>query len=278
MSRHLLLVLAALTLASPVYAQAAAPMAPAPSPANLSQALSTLADQPATHTGFVFDRSTLQLAQNLLESNGMDPHRAAAALSSISVDSYHYPQAAFYTPESMAALLASYHAAGWKHLTNVNQNPANTAQPKSVVTDLWLHFSGADIDGVTVLTPRPAQHGRHPAPVRPQAPRPHSPERPLRHPPRRPQRPNGPRRQIGMRLSKRSRDRRRRRSCCYCWRSCRDRVRGSRRDRRALIECRHLSSNAVILSEAKNPQHLLLLLPVLLHLPQLLGCPILRVF
>jgi hypothetical protein len=150
MNRHLTALLLCTALAAPLCAQAAAPTAPAP--ANLNQALSTLADQPATHTGFVFDRSTLQLAQNLLESNGMDPHRAAVALSSISVDSYHYPQPAFYTPEAMAALLATYHAAGWKHLANVNQNPANTAQPKNVVTDLWLHFTGGDIDGVTVLS------------------------------------------------------------------------------------------------------------------------------
>ena len=49
----------------------------------------------------------------------------------------------------MASLIASYHAAGWKHLVNVNQTPANTAQPSHAVTDLWLHFTGADIDGVT---------------------------------------------------------------------------------------------------------------------------------
>jgi hypothetical protein len=123
-----------------------------PPPPNISQALAALTDQPATHTGFVFDRSTLQLAQNLLESNGMDPHHAAAALSAFSVDSYRFPQPVFYTPEAMDALIASYHRAGWKHLANVNQNSANTAQPTHPVTDLWLHFSGPDIDGVTVLS------------------------------------------------------------------------------------------------------------------------------
>jgi hypothetical protein len=126
--------------------------AAAQQPANISQTLATLADQPGTHTGFVFDRSMLQMAQSLLESNGMDARRAAAALNSIAVDSYHYPQPALYTPESMTYLIDSYHAAGWKHLVNANQTVANTAQPHSPVTDLWLHFSGADIDGVTVLS------------------------------------------------------------------------------------------------------------------------------
>jgi hypothetical protein len=136
-----------LTLSTALAVSAQAPALP-----NMTQAFEALTDQPSTHTGFVFDRSTLQLAQNLLESNGMDPHHAAAALSSFSVDSYRYPQPVFYTPEAMAALIGVYHRAGWKHLANVNQNPANTAQPNHPVTDLWLHFSGADIDGVTVLS------------------------------------------------------------------------------------------------------------------------------
>ncbi len=141
---HLRLTLAALVLSATVVA--------AQQPVNLNQALSTLADQPATHTGFVFDRSMIESARGLL---GIDDARAAAAIKSISVDSYRYAQPAFYTPEAMAALIASYHAAGWKHLVNVNQNPANTAQPTHAVTDLWLHFTGADIDGITVLSRAP---------------------------------------------------------------------------------------------------------------------------
>ena len=140
---HLRLTLAALALSATIAA--------AQQPANLNQTLSTLADQPATHTGFVFDRSMIESAQGLL---GLDD-RHAADIKSISVDTYRYAQAAFYTPEAMAAIIASYHAAGWKHLVNVNQTPANTAQPSHAVTDLWLHFSGADIDGVTVLSRAP---------------------------------------------------------------------------------------------------------------------------
>ncbi len=120
-------------------------------PVGIDQALNTLADQPATHTGFVFDRSMVQVAEGLLESNGMDSTRAAAAIHSIAVDSYHYPRAAFYAPEGMSHIIDTYHAAGWKHLVNANQTVANTAQPSNTVTDLWLHFTGADIDGVTVL-------------------------------------------------------------------------------------------------------------------------------
>ena len=125
------------------------PMAPGP---NLQQQLATLTEQPATHGGFTFDRNMLQLAQGVLEAQGMDSQRAAVALRAISVDNYRYQQPAFYTPEAMGALIESYHQMGWKHLVNANQTPENTAQPRGTATDLWVHFSGADIDGLTVLT------------------------------------------------------------------------------------------------------------------------------
>ena len=134
---------------APLLAQPPAPRG------DLQGALMNLADQPATHTSFSFDRSELQAAQNLLASGGLDANHAAAALSGISVDNYHYPRPAFYTPETMASIIAGYHAAGWKHLVNANQTPANTAQPHSTVTDLWLRFAGPDITGITVLTRSP---------------------------------------------------------------------------------------------------------------------------
>jgi hypothetical protein len=146
------LLLPAILSATLVFAYA---QPPAGSPADLQSALMNLADQPAAHTSFSFDRSELQIAQNLLESNGMDANRAPAALTGISVDNYRYPRPAFYMPETMASIIANYHAAGWKHLVNANQTPANTAQPHSTVTDLWLHFAGPDITGITVLTRSP---------------------------------------------------------------------------------------------------------------------------
>jgi hypothetical protein len=124
-------------------------------PPGTQEALMNLADQPATHTAFSFDRSMLQIAQNLLASGGMDANHAAAALTGISIDNYRYARPAFYTPETMASIISAYHAAGWKHLVNVNQTPANTSQPRATVTDLWLHFTGPDINGITVLARSP---------------------------------------------------------------------------------------------------------------------------
>jgi hypothetical protein len=120
-------------------------------PPGISESLSTLADQPATHTGMVFDRTEMQLAQGLLQQGGLDADRAAAALSSISFDTYRYKEPAFYTPETMAAIIQGFHRAGWKHLVDGNQSPANMAQPRTAITDVWLHFTGPDIDRVAVL-------------------------------------------------------------------------------------------------------------------------------
>lgn len=133
----------------------AAPFAPAQQPAGVSQTLNDLADQPATHLSVTFDRSMLDYARTFIDNGNMQAKRAAAQLHSITVDTYHYQRPAFYTPEAMGFIIATYHAAGWKHLVNANATPALNAQPIKPITDLWLHFNGAEIDDVTVLVRSP---------------------------------------------------------------------------------------------------------------------------
>lgn len=120
-------------------------------PPGVPENLDALANQPASHMGYTFDRSQIQAAQQMLESGGLTPERAMAALNSISFDTYRYKEPAFYTPEAMAGIVEAYHRAGWKHLVDGNPGPAESAMPKSQVTDVWLHFTGGDIDHVTVL-------------------------------------------------------------------------------------------------------------------------------
>src|SRR5271154_3134585 len=88
----------------------AVPFALAQQPPGINESLANLANQPASRTSFSFDRSMLQIAQNLLASGGLDANHAAAALTGISVDNYHYPRPAFYTPKTMASIIANYHA------------------------------------------------------------------------------------------------------------------------------------------------------------------------
>jgi len=118
---------------------------------DIRQSMNALADQPPMHIGFVFDRSMLQSVRQLLEAQGMTPERAAAALQSISYDNYLYAHPAVYASGTMESILATYRAAGWKHLVNAHE-PAPGEAAHRTATDLWLHFSGSDIDGVTVLT------------------------------------------------------------------------------------------------------------------------------
>lgn len=129
----------------------AAPFAFSQQPRGLDQAFTNLADQPATHVSFTFDRSMLQSAESYF--NGDQGH--AAALNSITVDTYRYPRPAFYTPEVMASIIDTYRAAGWKHLVNANGSPAQSASPHDPITDLWLHFNGPEIDDVAVLVRAP---------------------------------------------------------------------------------------------------------------------------
>jgi hypothetical protein len=94
----------------------------------------------------------MQIARDMLQSSGMTPARASAALSSISFDNYRYAEPVAYAPDTMAAIASSYHSAGWKHLVDAHDKaPANAAH-HGAATDLWLHFNGSDIDGITVLT------------------------------------------------------------------------------------------------------------------------------
>jgi hypothetical protein len=127
-----------------------APTAPGFSPfepPGVAEAFAGLTSQPAAHTGFTFDRDML---------SGM-LGQAAAGLNSVTIQNFRYQAPAFYVPEALQALGASYHAAGWKHLVEANVSPREQASPDKPITDLWLHFRGAEIDDVAVLIRAPRQ-------------------------------------------------------------------------------------------------------------------------
>jgi hypothetical protein len=122
-------------------------------PRGAREALDNMATQPATHTAFTFDKDMLESAEGFLGDGGAG--RAVAALKSITIENFRYHEPAFYIPESMASLVSAYNAAGWKHLVNQNVGPRESTTPHKQLTDLWLHFKGAEIDNVTVLVRGP---------------------------------------------------------------------------------------------------------------------------
>jgi hypothetical protein len=129
-------------------ASLAAPMgALAQEPAGVADALRNMTSEQANHSSFTFDRDMLQSAAGFLR----DGEGAPMQLNSITVENYRYHDPAFYLPESMHALVKAFDAAGWKHLVDQHATPLDATTPHKPLTDLWLHFSGADIDDVLVL-------------------------------------------------------------------------------------------------------------------------------
>jgi hypothetical protein len=129
-----------------------AAIASAQQPRGAREALDNMTSEPATHTAFTFDKDMLQSAAGLFGDQG---EKTAAALNSITVENFRYREPAFYLPESMSQLVAAYKAAGWEHLINQNASPRQSTMPLKQLTDLWLHFHGAEIDDVTVLVRGP---------------------------------------------------------------------------------------------------------------------------
>ena len=125
--------------------------ASAQQPLGSREALANMATQPGTHASFTFDKDMLSAAEGFIDDRDSAGRRVVAGLNSITVETFRYREPAFYTPESMAAFVAAYDRAGWKHLVNQNAGPREQASPTHPLTDLWLHFRGAEIDDVTVL-------------------------------------------------------------------------------------------------------------------------------
>jgi hypothetical protein len=126
---------------------------PAQQPAGVQDDLANLTSGHASHTSITFDRDMLQSASSFL-NNGDGP---AGQLNSITVQNFRYREPAFYLPEKLNDLVEAFHDAGWKHLVDQNASPKDSASPKRPLTDLWLHFNGAEIDDVTVIVRGPRQ-------------------------------------------------------------------------------------------------------------------------
>ncbi len=88
----------------------------------------------------------LQAADGFLANGDAETRRVVAGLTSITVRNYRARDFARYDPSALSFIDGQLRAAGWKHLVNAN------AKDASRITDLWLHFQGADITNVAVLT------------------------------------------------------------------------------------------------------------------------------
>jgi hypothetical protein len=121
---------------------------PAP---EIEPTLAHLAAEPATHMSMTFDRSALALADQMIQQAGPEARDAVAGLDSITVDTWRYRDDAHYDPDLLAQIDDVYHAAGWKHLVDAHPGPPRPGDAMRTNTDMWLRFSGPNIEGVSIL-------------------------------------------------------------------------------------------------------------------------------
>lgn len=109
-------------------------------------AFESIVHQPAQESSFTLDRSMLAAADGFFGGTDPEGRRIAAGLNSVTVHNFHYRDFASYDTGAFSALSAGYEAAGYRHLVNANQ------RGDAKMTDLWLHFQGANVTNVIVLT------------------------------------------------------------------------------------------------------------------------------
>lgn len=138
----------------PAYAPAPSPAYPAPPPSAYPAGPPAVAaplsfdavmSSAYSQSSFTFDRSMLKAADGFFSGGDPETRRVVAGLNSITVRNYRARDFARYDPGALAFLDGQLRGAGWRHLVNANAHAGST-------TDLWLHFSGGDINNVTVLT------------------------------------------------------------------------------------------------------------------------------
>lgn len=134
------------TAPPPAYPAAPPPgYAPAPPPVAGPLNFDAVMSSAYAQSAFTFDRSMLAAADGFFAGGDPETRRVVAGLNSITVRNYRARDFARYDPGALAFLDGQLRGAGWRHLVNANAHGGN-------LTDLWLHFSGSDINNVTVLT------------------------------------------------------------------------------------------------------------------------------
>jgi hypothetical protein len=116
-----------------------------PPPAGWVPTFDSVLTNSASQTSFTFDRNLLGMTDSFFSGTDAETRRIVAGLNSITVRTFHARDYARYDPSALAMIDGQYRAAGWKHLVNANGKNSTT------ITDLWLHYTGANINGLTVL-------------------------------------------------------------------------------------------------------------------------------
>jgi hypothetical protein len=142
-----------LTLAASFLSLSMLPVAMAAEQADtwMPQGIEVLGEHASARTDFSLDKSMLQFAQKF-DNNDPDTQRVVAGLDGIAVHSYHFTSPGLYDPAALEGIRRQYHSAGWQHMVS-NHNKGDG----SGVTELWIHFHGANVTNMSVLLASPTQ-------------------------------------------------------------------------------------------------------------------------
>ncbi len=115
------------------------------------QGIESLGLHASARTDFSLDRSMLQFAEKL-DNSDPDTQRVVAGLDGIAVHSYHFTSPGMYDPAALEGIRAQFQAAGWQHMV-----ASHHREEGSGVTEFWVHFHGANVTNVSVLLASPTQ-------------------------------------------------------------------------------------------------------------------------
>jgi len=112
----------------------------------IPQGMESLARYATFHTDFTFDRSMLDVANNIFGDE--ETQQVVAKLRGISVHSYKFSAPGLYDPAALEVVRAQYHDRGWKHLVT---SQSYVASPSQARTDVWVRFEHANVEGMVLL-------------------------------------------------------------------------------------------------------------------------------
>lgn len=112
--------------------------------------MEALSQHASFHTDFTFDKTMLDIANNMVDDE--ETRRVIAKLRGISVHSYRYPAPGLYDPAILDSVRAQYHEHGWKHLVTAQSHAATDTPGR---TDLWIRFEHANVEGMVLLLSGP---------------------------------------------------------------------------------------------------------------------------
>ena len=111
----------------------------------IPQGMETLARYATLHTDFTFDKSMLDVANNIFGDD--ETRQVVAKLRGISVHSFRYPAPGLYDTRALNTVRSQYQDRGWKHL--VTSEGHGLAKPGH--SDVWIRFDHGDVEGMVLL-------------------------------------------------------------------------------------------------------------------------------